>query len=84
MENLASVAGYVLKVGSEVTRFKKGDRVLSNSASMLRNSPRYGVYQRFTLSSQELTSHVSNLLTKSHASPPETSRNDWILWLTFK
>jgi NADPH:quinone reductase-like Zn-dependent oxidoreductase len=57
---IASAAGYVYKVGSGVTRFKKGDRVLTNTAFMERNSAKYGTLQQYSLSAQHLTSHVSD------------------------
>lgn len=53
-----TVAGYVHDVGPNVTRFKKGDRVLSTSAMVLYNDPRYGAFQKYTLTSEDMTSHV--------------------------
>jgi NADPH:quinone reductase-like Zn-dependent oxidoreductase len=52
------VVGYVHEVGEGVTRFKKGDRVLSMSAVALRNDHRFGAHQRYTLSVETLTAHV--------------------------
>lgn len=63
------VAGYVHDVGPGVTRFKKGDRVLSVSAAAVRNDHRFGAHQRFTLSTELLTAHVSYL---DAIPPPET------------
>jgi hypothetical protein len=39
-------------------RFKKGDRVLSMSAQALRNDHRFGVHQKYTLSTEAFTAHV--------------------------
>jgi NADPH:quinone reductase-like Zn-dependent oxidoreductase len=52
------LAGYVHEVGKGVTRFKKGDRVLSMSAQALRNDHRFGSHQKYTLSVEAFTSHV--------------------------
>ncbi|KAF9768563.1 hypothetical protein IL306_014139 [Fusarium sp. DS 682] len=51
----------VLKVGSAVTRFKVGDRVITNSAGSLRNDPRFGGYQRYALTTQELTAKIGDV-----------------------
>jgi NADPH:quinone reductase-like Zn-dependent oxidoreductase len=51
-------AGYVHEVGEGVTRFKKGDGVLSMSALALRNDHRFGAHQRYALSVEALTAHV--------------------------
>jgi len=53
------VAGYVSTIGEGVTRFKKGDRVLSMSAVALHNDHRFGAHQKYTLSVETLTAHVS-------------------------
>ncbi|EEU33606.1 uncharacterized protein NECHADRAFT_17739, partial [Fusarium vanettenii 77-13-4] len=55
-----SFSGIVVKVGSTVTRFKIGDRVVTNSAGTIRNDSRFGAYQRYALTTQELTAKVSN------------------------
>jgi NADPH:quinone reductase-like Zn-dependent oxidoreductase len=55
------VSGYVHEVGSQVTRFKKGDRVLSVSAFAVRNDYRFGTHQRYTLSTESLTAKASFL-----------------------
>ncbi|KAH6953540.1 chaperonin 10-like protein [Fusarium avenaceum] len=54
-------SGIVAKVGSAVTRFKVGDRVLTNSAGSLRNDLRFGAYQRYSLTTQELTAKIGDL-----------------------
>jgi len=53
-----SIAGYVHEIGENVTRFKKGDRVLSISAMALVNDSKYGAHQRYTLSSEALTAQL--------------------------
>ncbi|KAK0101722.1 hypothetical protein ONS95_006877 [Cadophora gregata] len=55
-------AGVVHSVGPEVTRFKPGDRVLSVTCFSLLNDYRYGAYQRFVLSGEEMTSHIPDTL----------------------
>ncbi|KAF8244879.1 hypothetical protein K440DRAFT_557695 [Wilcoxina mikolae CBS 423.85] len=46
-------------VGAGVTRFKKGDRVLTCTAMILRNGDtRYSGYQKYVLSTQAMTCHV--------------------------
>ena len=45
-------------MGEGVTRFKKGDRVLSMSSVALRNDHRFGAHQRYTLSVEKLTANV--------------------------
>lgn len=42
-----SLSGVVVKVGTEVSRFKEGDRVVTNSAGSIRNDPRFGAYQKY-------------------------------------
>lgn len=54
------VSGYVHEVGEGITRFKRGDRVLSMSALALRNDYNFGAHQRYTLSVETLTAHVCN------------------------
>ncbi|KAI6753913.1 hypothetical protein HG530_013089 [Fusarium avenaceum] len=54
-------SGIVAKVGSAVTRFKVGDRVLTNSAGSLRNDLRFGAYQIYSLTTQELTAKIGDL-----------------------
>lgn len=54
-----SFSGVVVKVGSEVSRFKKGDRIVTNSAGSIRNDPRFGAYQKYAVTTQEMTAKVS-------------------------
>jgi NADPH:quinone reductase-like Zn-dependent oxidoreductase len=65
---LVSFAGVVVEVGAMVTRFKKGDRVVTNSAGTIRNDSRFGAYQKYALTTQELTAQVSDLSCKKHES----------------
>ncbi|KAH6870896.1 chaperonin 10-like protein [Thelonectria olida] len=55
-----SFSGIVVKVGSTVTRFKIGDRVVTNSAGTIRNDSRFGAYQRYALTTQELTAKIGD------------------------
>ncbi|KFZ25518.1 hypothetical protein V502_00010 [Pseudogymnoascus sp. VKM F-4520 (FW-2644)] len=54
------VSGYVHEVGEGITRFKRGDRVLSMSALALRNDHNFGAHQRYTLSMETLTAHIGD------------------------
>ncbi|KAK9311584.1 chaperonin 10-like protein [Lipomyces starkeyi] len=56
-----SFAGIVVKVGAGVTRFKEGDRIVTNSAGTIRNDARFGAYQRYALTSQELTAKIGDV-----------------------
>lgn len=53
-----SFTGTVSEVGANVTRFKRGDRVVTNSAGTIRNDSRFGAYQQYALSTQDLTANV--------------------------
>ncbi|KAH9204070.1 chaperonin 10-like protein [Leptodontidium sp. 2 PMI_412] len=53
-------AGYVYDVGPDVTRFQKGDRVLSMSGFAVRGDNRYGAHQRFVLTSEMHTAHIGS------------------------
>jgi NADPH:quinone reductase-like Zn-dependent oxidoreductase len=55
--------GIVHDAGKEVTRFKKGDKVLSITALALRNDHRYGAHQKYSLSSAATTSKVQVFLS---------------------
>jgi hypothetical protein len=52
-------SGTIVKVGTNITRFKPGDRIVTNSCGTIRNDARFGAYQRYALTSQELTAKVS-------------------------
>jgi NADPH:quinone reductase-like Zn-dependent oxidoreductase len=52
-------AGTIHSLGPNTTRFKVGERVLSMSALALRNDHRFGGHQKYTLSTEMLTAHVS-------------------------
>ncbi|KAF4343976.1 alcohol dehydrogenase [Fusarium beomiforme] len=54
-------SGIVVKLGPTVTRFKVGDRVITNSAGSLRNDSRFGGYQRYALTTQDLTAKIGEV-----------------------
>lgn len=56
--NAVSFSGTIVKVGTEVSRFKQGDRIVTNSAGSLRNDARFGAYQQYALTTQEQTAKV--------------------------
>ncbi|KFA61099.1 hypothetical protein S40285_09698 [Stachybotrys chlorohalonatus IBT 40285] len=55
-----SFSGIVVKVGSSVARFKLGDRVVTNSAGTIRNDSRFGAYQKYALTTQELIAKIGD------------------------
>ena len=55
---IVSFSGVVVKVGTEVSRFKEGDRIVTNSAGSIRNDPRFGAYQKYAVTTQEMTAKV--------------------------
>ncbi|CAI6074288.1 unnamed protein product [Clonostachys chloroleuca] len=63
-----SFSGIVAKVGPTVTRFKIGDRVVTNSAGTIRNDSRFGAYQRYALTTQELTAKIGDKTFETAAS----------------
>ncbi|KAI1140105.1 GroES-like protein [Hypoxylon sp. FL0543] len=64
------VAGDVLEVGSDVTRFKVGDRVISYPAGTLPfgNRPAEGGYQLYTVVREHLTAKIPESLTYERGS----------------
>ncbi|KAI4681710.1 uncharacterized protein J4E84_007305 [Alternaria hordeiaustralica] len=56
-----SFSGVVVKVGTEVNRFKKGDRIVTNSAGSIRNDPRFGAYQKYAVTTQEMTAKIGQV-----------------------
>jgi threonine dehydrogenase-like Zn-dependent dehydrogenase len=81
-ESTDYVVGRVYEVGEGVTRFKKGDRVLSMSALALRNDHRFGAHQRYTLSVEALTAHVCSLQPIGHQESLLMSRSRFITLLS--
>ncbi|KAK3311658.1 chaperonin 10-like protein [Chaetomium strumarium] len=63
-----SFSGVVVKVGSAVTRFNIGDRIVTNSAGTIRNDSRFGGYQRYALTTQELTADIGDVPFEQAAS----------------
>ncbi|WQF90192.1 Putative GroES-like superfamily, alcohol dehydrogenase-like, trans-enoyl reductase [Colletotrichum destructivum] len=53
-----SFSGTIVKVGTEVSRFKPGDRVVTNNCGSLRNDARFGAYQKYALTKQEMTAKI--------------------------
>jgi NADPH:quinone reductase-like Zn-dependent oxidoreductase len=58
LECPVSFSGTIVKVGTDITRFKLGDRVVTNSCGTIRNDARFGAYQKYALTTQELTAKV--------------------------
>ncbi|RFU79414.1 alcohol dehydrogenase [Trichoderma arundinaceum] len=56
-----SASGIVEKTGPGVTRFKPGDRILTNTTGVIRNDARFGAYQRYCLVPERLTSNISDM-----------------------
>ncbi|KAH7063940.1 putative alcohol dehydrogenase [Paraphoma chrysanthemicola] len=56
-----SFSGVVIKVGTAVGRFKPGDRVVTNSAGSVRNHPRFGAYQKYAVTTPELTAKIGEV-----------------------
>ncbi|KAF5648565.1 alcohol dehydrogenase [Fusarium sp. NRRL 52700] len=54
-------SGIITQVGSSVSRFKIGDRVITNSAGSLRNDSRFGGYQKYALTTPELTAKYAKI-----------------------
>jgi NADPH:quinone reductase-like Zn-dependent oxidoreductase len=55
-------AGYIHDIGPNVTRFRKGDRVMSMSCFSVRGHHRYGAHQHFVVASEIHTAHASHAL----------------------
>jgi NADPH:quinone reductase-like Zn-dependent oxidoreductase len=56
-----SIAGTVAEIGPGEEKFKKGDRVLSCTATILRKGDtRYGGFQKFVLSEAHMTSRIGD------------------------
>ncbi|KAL7907650.1 GroES-like protein [Trichoderma velutinum] len=58
-----SASGVVEKTGPGVTRFKPGDRILTNTTGVLRNDSRFGAYQRYCLISDVSFDEAANIAT---------------------
>ncbi|KAH7076312.1 chaperonin 10-like protein [Paraphoma chrysanthemicola] len=63
-----SFSGVVVKVGpavgvgpAAVGRFKPGDRIVTNSAGSVRNDPRFGAYQKYAVTTPELTAKIGEV-----------------------
>ncbi|CAI6335478.1 unnamed protein product [Periconia digitata] len=65
----SDVAGEVVEVGSSVTRFKPGDRVLGHAAGTDKRSNRAceGAFQSYVVLQQDLTSKIPNSLEYERA-----------------
>jgi len=61
----SDVAGEVVEVGSGITRFAVGDRVVGHSASVEKsvNRPAAGAFQRYTVLTQHMVSPIPDDLT---------------------
>lgn len=65
----SDLSGEVAEVGSEVTRFKVGDRVLAlgTGTDQERNNPAEGAFQNYTLVQEIFTSHIPSTLSHQDA-----------------
>jgi NADPH:quinone reductase-like Zn-dependent oxidoreductase len=61
------VAGEVVEVGSNVTRFRVGDRVLGYSVVLQSNKPAEGAFQHYTVINENLASHIPDTLSYEEA-----------------
>jgi NADPH:quinone reductase-like Zn-dependent oxidoreductase len=63
------VAGEVVEVGKNVTRFKKGDRALSYCRAVDKtvNDPAYGAFQNYTVVYENLTTHIPSFVPYENA-----------------
>lgn len=53
------VAGTVEEVGPSVTRFKKGDRVVSDTPMYIAKQAKYGGWQKYTVSAEATTAKLA-------------------------
>ncbi|TID16030.1 oxidoreductase-like protein [Venturia nashicola] len=69
------IAGEVVEIGAEVTRFKKGDRVISHCKGLATGSPENGAFQLYTVAFENLTSPIpeSLMYEKAVVLPPAIS-----------
>ncbi|KAL7917594.1 GroES-like protein [Trichoderma austrokoningii] len=56
-----SASGIVKKTGPGVTRFQPGDRILTNTTGVLRNDSRFGAYQKYCLTPENLVSKIGDV-----------------------
>ncbi|TVY59517.1 Zinc-binding alcohol dehydrogenase domain-containing protein cipB [Lachnellula cervina] len=61
------VAGTVVEVGSAVSRFQKGDRVLGYAQSLVTNKPSEGGFQEYTIITDNLASQIPSTLPFENA-----------------
>jgi NADPH:quinone reductase-like Zn-dependent oxidoreductase len=61
------VAGTVIEVGEEVTRFKVGDRVLAIGSTLLSNNPAEAGFQLYTVARERLTTLLPEHVTFEQA-----------------
>lgn len=63
------VAGTVVEVGPDVTRFKVGDRVAGNAASVAKesNNPAEGAFQLYTVTRQHMVAPIPDHITDEQA-----------------
>lgn len=53
-----SVAGMVEEVGSSVTKFKKGDRVVSDTPAYQKKIAKYGGWQKYVVCAEDKTAKI--------------------------
>lgn len=62
----SDVAGEVVEVGSSITRFKPGDRVISQVAGLMSGNA-YGAFQTYSLAAEVMTSPIPTSVSYSQA-----------------
>lgn len=63
----SDIAGEIVEVGSDVTSFKKGDRVLAFALGSVNFTAPEGAYQEYTVTSAVLVAHIPDFLSFDHA-----------------
>lgn len=64
----ADIAGEVVEVGSNVTSFKPGDRVLAHAPGSTSNKPSHSAFQEYTVGVTKLASYIPDSLSYTDAS----------------
>ncbi len=63
----SDVAGEVVEIGSGVSRFKLGDRVLAQATGDLRNEPARSAFQQYTVVAENMAAHIPDTIDYANA-----------------